>query len=94
MADIAFKDMKAKMLADPKVRKAYDELAPEYAIARAVIKARKLCGLTQAELAERMKTSQSFIARIENAASPPTMKTLYRVAAATGTQVRFELEAA
>ena len=94
MANISLKDFKAEFLANPEARKAYDDLAPEYAVARAVIMARKTCGITQAELAKRMKTSQSFIARIENAASPPTMKTLYRVAKATGTQVRFELEVA
>ncbi|MDP6476175.1 MAG: helix-turn-helix transcriptional regulator [Alphaproteobacteria bacterium] len=91
MADIAFKDLKAKLLSNPEARKVYDDLAPEYAVARAVIKARKARGLTQAELAERMNTSQSFIARIENARSRPTIKTLYRVAAATGTRVKLDL---
>jgi hypothetical protein len=31
-------ELKAKLLADPKVRKAYDELTPEYEVARAIIK--------------------------------------------------------
>ena len=44
--------VKAELLADPEVRRAYDELAPEYEIARAVIRARTARGLTQAELAE------------------------------------------
>ena len=39
--------LKKKMLADPAVRKAYDELASEYAIARELIKARSRAGLTQ-----------------------------------------------
>jgi|ABEF01.1.fsa_nt_gi predicted transcriptional regulator len=94
MANTTLKDLKAELLANKGVRKAYDDLAPEYAVARAVIKARTSCGLTQAQLAERMNTSQSFIARIENASVLPTMRTFLRIAEATGTRARFELEAA
>ena len=88
----SLKTFKAELLADRGVRQAYDELTPEYAVARAVIEARTRCGLTQAELAERMQTSQSFIARLENGTSLPSMKTFLRVAAATGTRAKFELE--
>ena len=90
----ALKTLKAELLAKKGVRQAYEDLAPEFAIARAVIKARTSCGLTQAELAERMNTSQSYIARLENGSVMPTMKTLLRVAEATGTRARFELEPA
>ena len=83
---------KAELLAKKGVRKAYDELSLEYAVARAVIEARTLCGLTQAQLAARMNTSQSYIARLENGGVLPTMKTFRRVAEATGTRVKFELE--
>ena len=88
----ALRELKDELLARKAVRDAYDEMAPEYEIARAVRKARTECGLTQAELAERMDTSQSYIARLENAKVMPTMKTLFRVAKATGTRARFELE--
>ena len=90
----ALKTFKAELLAKKGVREAYEELAPEYAVARAVIKARTNCGLTQAQLAERMNTSQSYIARLENGTVLPTMKTFLRVAEATGTHARFELEPA
>jgi len=85
------KTFKAELLAKRGVREAYDELAPEYAVARAVIKARTECGYTQAQLAERMNTSQSYIARLENGGVLPTMKTLLRIAEATGTRAKFEL---
>jgi len=85
--------LKAEMLKNKGVRKAYDDLALEYAVARAVIQARTRCGITQAQLAERMQTSQSYIARLENARVLPTMKTFQKVAEATGTRVKFELEA-
>ena len=85
-------DLKADLLTRKGVSEAYAEVAPGYAVARAVIAARTGCGLTQAELAERMNTSQSFVVRLENGTVLPTMKTFLRVAAATGTRPRFELE--
>ncbi|GEO42413.1 ribosome-binding protein aMBF1 (putative translation factor) [Skermanella aerolata] len=87
-------DFKAVLLADPDVRAIYDELAPEYEIARAVIKARIAAGLTQEQLAQRMGTTQPVIARLESGRAKPSMSTLLRVAKATGTRPRFELEPA
>jgi ribosome-binding protein aMBF1 (putative translation factor) len=86
----SLKELKTKLLADPDVRKAYDEMVPEYEIARAIIKARISRGMTQAELAERMNTSQSFVARLERGNMLPTMKTLLRVAKATNTKAHIE----
>lgn len=87
-------DFKTLLLADPDVRAAYDEMAPEYEIARAVIKARIAAGLTQEQLAQRMGTTQPVIARLESGRAKPSMSTLLRVAKATGTRPRFELEPA
>jgi ribosome-binding protein aMBF1 (putative translation factor) len=58
------KTIKRKMLGDQEVRDAYDALADEFDLARELIAARVRAGLTQAELAERMGTSQSVIARL------------------------------
>lgn len=84
-------ELKTRLLADPEIRKAYDEMAPEYEIARAIINARVSCSMTQAELAERMNTSQSFVARLESGSTLPSIKTLLRVAKAIGTKPHFEL---
>jgi ribosome-binding protein aMBF1 (putative translation factor) len=89
-----FSDFKAVLLADPEVRAIYDELGPEYEIARAVIKARIAAGLTQEQMAQRMGTTQPVIARLESGRAKPSMSTLLRVAKATGTRPRFELEPA
>jgi len=64
--------------------KAFAEIAPEYAVARAVVEAWVLAGLTQEELAERMETGQSSIARLESGRAQPTTETLVRLAVATG----------
>lgn len=73
-------------------RKAYEELAPEFALARAVINARITAGLTQERLAERMDTTQSVIARLESGRTRPSTQTLERVASATGTRLRITFE--
>ncbi len=52
--------------------------------------ARQRAALTQRELADRVGTSQSAIARLEAGAANPTVETLVRCAAATGHTLRLE----
>jgi transcriptional regulator with XRE-family HTH domain len=85
------KDLKARLLKDPEVRKAYDALEEEFALMLEVAKARSRAGLSQAELARRMKTMQSTIARLENGRLPST-RTLGRFAKATGHPLRISFE--
>ncbi len=66
------KDLKARLLKDPQVRKHYDALEEEFALMEAVAKARARSGLGQAELAKRMKTTQSTIARLESGRGRPS----------------------
>src|ERR1019366_4297032 len=54
-----------RWLKNPKYRKSYDALQDEFALARAVIEARKAAGLTQLELAQKMGTTQPVVARLE-----------------------------
>ena len=77
---------------DPEYVAAYDALEEEFALASAVIGARAHAGLTQEELAERMGTSQSAIARLESGRSRPSTTTLSKLAAATGTKLRVRFE--
>ena len=73
---------------------AYEALEPEFELARAVIQARVRAGLTQEQLAERMDTSRSVIARLESGRVRPSTHTLERLAAATGTRLRISFERA
>jgi DNA-binding XRE family transcriptional regulator len=75
--------MKKKMFDDQEVRRAYAALDEEFALARELITARVRAGFTQAELARRMGTTQSAIARLESGARLPSVKTLLRFAKAT-----------
>ncbi len=91
---IPFHKLKARLLANPKVKAEYDALAPEFEIAAELVKARLRAGLSQADLAERMGTSQSTIARLESGQTLPSTKTLVRFAKATGSKVHVRLLAA
>jgi len=83
-----------KWLQNREYRLAYETLAPEFELARAVIEVRVQAGLTQEQLAERMDTSQSVIARLESGRVRPSTQTLERLAAATGTRLRISFEPA
>lgn len=92
MNDLA--ELKARLLEDPETRAEYEALEPEFAIARELIAARTRAGLSQAEVAERMGTSQSTVARLESGRSLPSLRTLERYANATGSRTVVKLEAA
>lgn len=77
---------------DPEFRAAYEALDEEFAIASQMIEARTRAGLTQDELARRMHTSQSSIARLESGRSKPSVSTLEKLAAATNSKLRLTLE--
>lgn len=77
---------------EPNYRRAYRALEDEFAVARAVIAARIRAGLTQAELARKMGTTQPVVARMESGRVQPSLKTLQRLASATGSRlmIRFD----
>ena len=91
---IPFEKLRARLLADPRVKSEYDALAPEFEIAAELARARLRAGLSQAELAARMGTSQSTIARLESGQTLPSTKTLLRFAKATDSKLRVRLSAA
>ena len=90
------KDLHRRWSRDDGYKAAYDSLDEEFRLARALIEARTRAGLSQSQLARRMKTSQSYIARIEGGTVRPSTHALERFAQATGTRLRiiFEPEAA
>ena len=90
---IPFEELKARLLSNPRVRAEYDALAPEFEISAELVRARVRAGLSQSELASRMGTSQSAIARLESGSTLPSTKTLLRFAKATGSKVQVRLSA-
>jgi len=90
MTDV--RDLHKKWLKEPAYRAAYDELGPEFELARAMIEARARAGLTQEQLASRMSTTHSVVARLEGGRVRPSTRTLKRFAKATGTRLRIIFE--
>ena len=82
-------ELHKKWMRNDNYREEYDALEDEFALAAALIEARSRAGLTQEELAEKMETSQSAIARMESGRTIPSGTTLKRFARATGTKLRI-----
>ncbi|CAK0780870.1 Helix-turn-helix transcriptional regulator [Gammaproteobacteria bacterium] len=88
-------ELKAKALADPEVRAEYERLDEEFIILDEILAARSAAGLTQAQVAERMGTKASAVARLEGSLvsgkHSPSIATLRKYAHAMGKrlEVRF-----
>jgi transcriptional regulator with XRE-family HTH domain len=76
-----------KWMKEPNYRKAYEALEEEFVLASAVIDVRNRAGLTQEDLARKMGTTQPVVARLESGRSRPSMRTLERLADATGSRL-------
>ena len=85
------KDLKARCMEDPEFREEYTRVDEEYALIEALVRARSAANLTQAELARRLGTTQSAIARLEGGRVSPSFATLRRYAEATGTRLTVGL---
>jgi transcriptional regulator with XRE-family HTH domain len=80
-------EMHKKWMKEPKYRKAYEALEEEFVLASAVVDARNRAGLTQEALAQKMGTTQPVVARLESGRTHPSMRTLERLADATGSRL-------
>lgn len=89
----SLKDFKARALARADVRREYDVLAEEFELLDEILKARAAAGLTQAEVAARIGTTQSAVARLESAIGKPSpsIATLKRYASALGHRLQVRL---
>ena len=76
---------------DPEYQAVYAAAEPEFALARKLIEARLKSGLSQLELAKRMGTTQSAIARMESGHNLPSMRSLVRYAEATQCELQIQL---
>jgi HTH-type transcriptional regulator/antitoxin HipB len=90
---ISFQTLKERWSRDPAFREAYDKVSPEMEIAFAIAEARHRAKLTQAQLAEKIGSSQAMVARWERGTTMPSTKSLAKVAQATGSRLRVQLEA-
>jgi DNA-binding XRE family transcriptional regulator len=88
---IPFKKITDQWKKDPEYKKEYESLKAEFALARELIHARARAHLTQAEVAKRMGTTQSVVARLESGTKSMNLRTLEKYAEATGSHLRVHL---
>ena len=84
MKRIRADELHKKWMKNPAYRREYDALADEFALAAELLRARGRAKLTQAQVARRMRTTQTAIARLEGGRVKPSTRTLERYAKATG----------
>ncbi len=82
-------DKLPKLLEDPEFSAAWEERRDEFALAREIICTRVAAGLSQKELADKIGTTQSVIARLESGTHTPSVSTLKRVAVATNSKLNI-----
>ena len=85
------RELKKRFMEDPEFREAYAQADEEYALVEALVRARAAAKLTQADIARRLGTTQSAIARLEGGRVSPSFATLRRYAEATGTRLTVGL---
>lgn len=90
--EILASDLHRKWMKDRAYRREFAALEEEFSLASAMIAARAQAGLTQQQLAKRVRTTQAVIARLESGRVKPSTRTLERVAAATGMRLRISFE--
>ena len=90
---LTHKALKARALNRPEVKAEYDRLEEEFAFLDQFLKARAAAGLTQAEIAERIGTTQSAIARLESGEGKriPSLATLRKYARAVCCRIELRL---
>ena len=87
---IDFQEYLAERLKNPKFRKHYEEYGKQLEIAYQILKLRKQKRMSQAELAKKVGTKQSDIARMEAGQQNFTTDTLQRIAQAFKRDLKIE----
>ena len=85
-------ELRKRWVKNPGFRAEYDAQKPTFELMMAMVEARVNAGLTQQEVAQRIGTSQSAIARLEGWSTNPSINTLLKYAEATGTRLKISFE--
>lgn len=90
---LTHKELKARALERTDVKTEYARLDEEFALLDEFLKARAAAGITQAEAAERIGTTQSAVARLESGSRKhsPSLATLQKYAHALGCRLELRL---
>jgi transcriptional regulator with XRE-family HTH domain len=90
---LTHKQLRTKALANAKVKAEYEKLADDFSLLDEFLKARASQGLTQAQVAEKIGTTQSAVARMESGSGKhsPSLATLTKYADALGCKLEVRL---
>ena len=77
------------MLKNKEIKKAYDDLGPEFALIEMLIRKRLEQKLTQAQLAKKIGTKQSAISRLEQGSYNPSVNFLRKVSVALNAELQI-----
>jgi transcriptional regulator with XRE-family HTH domain len=84
--------LKQRAFENPAVREEYDALSEEFELINNLLKMRATAGLTQEQVALRMKTKKSNISRLESVNGNPSWKTIRKYATACGFKVSIDIQ--
>src|SRR3989344_687556 len=87
---VDFQSYLKEQLKNPKFKKYYDEYGKQLEIAYQILQLRKQTGMSQTELARKLGTTQSNIARIETGQQNFTTDTLQKIAEAFDREVKIQ----
>lgn len=90
MSDLS-KYIQNRINRDPEFAENYEEGFTDFRIGVVLRQAREAAGLTQEEVAKKLKTKKSAISRIENHADDIRLSTLQRYAKAVGANLQLRL---
>ena len=81
-----------QLLRDRKIRREYEALGPEFEVIALLTKERLAKGVTQKELAKKIGTKQSAIARLESGTYNPSLAFLFRIADALNARIKISVD--
>ena len=83
--------LKAELIVDEEFQREYESLEEEFSVAGQLVEARMKANLTQEEVARRMGTTQSVVARLESGSPLPSLRSLKRYASAIGGKLEIRV---
>lgn len=91
MKTITLNQLMEEAFKNPKVKKAYDYLGPEFDLIEQILQKRIEKRITQKQLAKRLGTNQSAVSRLESGTYNPSLKFMKKLAKALNSKLEIRL---
>lgn len=86
-----WEDLEKQLLSDPETKREFDKLAPRYTVISQFIAAIIDKKMTQEDVARKLGTKQSAIARLESGNINPSLEFLQKIAQVMGLKLTISL---